>query len=60
MLSEEKVEELLKKVSEDADEFPGMTFEQGIHAALQVVLEETPLDEFLEEFTSEEDDHDEY
>lgn len=55
MLSEKEVEELLKKVNEDANEFPGMTFEQGIHAALQVVLEETSMDEFLEEFVGEDE-----
>lgn len=47
MLKEKDIEKIIKKVSRDDDNFPGMTYEEGIRDALDAVLEETELDEFL-------------
>ena len=56
MLTEKDVEKIVKKVSRDDDNFPGMTYEEGIRDALEVVLEEADLDEFLENFETEDDE----
>lgn len=56
MLTEKDVEKIIKKVSRDDDNFPGMTYEEGIRDALEVVLEEADLDEFLENFETEDDE----
>ena len=56
MLTEKDVEKIVKKVARDDDNFPGMTYEEGIRDALEVVLEEADLDEFLENFETEDDE----
>jgi len=56
MLTEKEIEKIIKKVSRDDDNFPGMTYEEGIREVLDVVLEEVDLDEFLENFDTEDDE----
>ena len=56
MLTEKDVEKIVKKVARDDDNFPGMTYEEDIRDALEVVLEEADLDEFLEQFETEDDE----
>ena len=56
MLKEKDIEKIIKKVSRDDDNFPGMTYEEGIRDALDAVLEETELDEFLEQFETEDNE----
>lgn len=54
MLSEEQVSAIIKKVDKDSNQYPGMTYEEGVIDALQAVLEETDLEEFLEQFETDE------
>jgi hypothetical protein len=56
MLTEKDIEKIIDKVPRDYNNFPGMTYEEGIRDALEVVLEEVELDEFLENFETEDDE----
>lgn len=56
MLTEKEIEKIVKKVSREDNNFLGMTYEEGIRDALDAVLEEIELDEFLEDFETEDDE----
>ena len=56
MLTEKEIEKIIKKVSREDNNFPGMTYEEGIREVIDVILEETELDEFLENFETEDDE----
>jgi hypothetical protein len=49
MKTEAQIEEFLRKFDPSADNYSGMSYEQGVEEALQWVLGEIPDDEFCED-----------